>query len=400
MGARTRGDAQGLRDPILRRIRAARALRCPVFMRSTLFLLVAPVMLACNTNIGSQNGVAMQDTFALDLFGPPTDAINSPYVAGAKFDVDIVSTGVDTTGYRVTSSNQAVLRIDAPTSPSSLDFPAAAVGVGHATLSIVDAKGNVVHTHDVDVDEPDSVQLHSHGLMLAGLPDAQTQLSHVNVVDGGTAMLLVRYFKGSQELWGNGAVKIAATGPLDATTTASGFGDANDWIGISAYKTGGGQVTLTVGGSQLAVVPVDVVDQAAIAQVTLVAQGDSQAHTGDSLYVFARSTNAQGEDVYGGSYAWEINGVGAETAGLKTGYGMPADLFTYKYDSSQNETVTALLGGFNSSVSVHGKGGSVDSTAAVACSVTRGPGNAGAWGGLGLAIAAVVAAARRRRVTP
>jgi hypothetical protein len=365
-------------------------------MRPALFLLVAPVMLACN-GLGNQNGVAMQDTFALDLFGPPQDAINTPYVAGAKFDVNVVANGVDTTGFRVTSSDPTVLRIDrVSSSTSSLDFPAIAAGVGHATLSIVDAKGNVVHSHDVDVDEPDGVELHSHGLMLGGLPDAQTKLSHVNVLESGTATLLVRYFKGSQELWGNGAVTASSVGAVDARTTRSSFGDARDWIEIDASQLGSGQVTLSVGGSAVAVVPVSVVDAGSVARVGMLAQSDSQAQDGQSLAVFARASNAQGDDVYGASFTWQINGA-AIAPSATMGYGRPADLLTYQYKGSQSETVSASIDGDSSSLSVHGQGGTIGSSADVGCSVARGAGAAGGGGVFALALGAVVAAAARRR---
>ena len=367
-------------------------------MRASFAFLFVPLALACNTSValGPQNGVAMQDTFALDLFGPPTDAINTPYVAGAKFDVDLVATGVDTKGWTITSSDPGVLRVDAPASAQALDFPVTAVATGHTVLSIVDAKGTVVHTHDVDVDEPDTVELHSHGLMLAGLPDAQSKLSHVNVVDGGAATLLVRYFKGAQELWGNGAVTTSAAGSVVAKTTQSYLGDARDWIEIDAAGSGSAQVTLSVGGRAVAVVPVNVVGASDIARIDLLGQSDSQAQEGQSLYVFARATDAQNDDVYGASFSWEVDGSAVASSPI---VGVPADLLTYQFTSSKSEAVSAGVDGFTSSLSVHGKGGTVESTSDVACSVSRGPGGAGSTGALALALGAIAAAAARRRLS-
>jgi len=373
-------------------------------MRFAIPFLALPLLLGCTGSHVDDSGIALQDSFRLDLLGPPQEAINSPYVTGAAFTVDVVANGYATQGWRLTSSDPTVIAVGGSLT-SSLDFPVTALHPGHATLSVVDSSGKVLHAHDVDVDQPDRVELHSHGLMLGGLPDAQTQVSSVNIVTGGTATLLVRYFKGSQELWGNGAVTTSATGPISGRTIRSTFGDERDWIAIDANADGSAQVTLSVAGSELAAIPVSVVAYTTVTRVSLLAQSEGQAQDGQSLSIFARATDAQGQDVYGSNFAWYVEGA-TGSATSATGGG-PSDTFSYVYKGSSSETVTASADDQTSNVTVHGDGGTVGSSATVACAIAGAPGSAAAggavgWGAGGAAagVLALVVARRRRRAQP
>jgi hypothetical protein len=360
-----------------------------------LVLAAAPALGGCSFE--PAKGVGMQDSLTLDLFAPPVDELNTPYVAGAKFDVTISSNGYGSmSGWTVVSSDPSVIAVGAANPRQPQDFPVTAAGSGHATLSVLDASGKVLDSHPVDVDEPDSVQLHAHGLMMAGMDDSQTQVTHASVVEGGRATFLVRYFKGSQELWGNGAVQPAATGSVTVTTKESGFGDARDWIELDAAQAGSGQVSLGVGGQNVATVPVDVVGVDQVARVTLYPQSESGAKDGAQLYVFARALDAQGGDVWGGSFDWAAGGA-AVTSGAGS-LGGPTDLLAYTYEHAQSESVSATLGTYSSSATVHGNGATLDTSANVGCAVARGAGTGGGAGGFALLLgAAGVVAARRRR---
>jgi hypothetical protein len=373
-------------------------------------LLLAPLVftsaaLTCACNVDVQSplnpgpSVAMQDSFELDLLGPATDDLHTPYVNGAKFDITIATTGYTataTTSWSLESGDSTVIRVDGSTSPGN--FQVETVGTGHTTLSVVDAKGNVLDTHGVDVAEPDSVQLCAHGLLLGGLSDAQAQVTQASVLEGGTATFLVRYFQGSQELWGNNAVRPTGTGAVTAMTTTSSFGDDRDWVEVDAAQPGTGQVSLVVGGSTMAVIPTTVVASSAIQSVGALAQSDANASNGNTLYVFARAFDAQGGDVYGASFAWQVGGAAVSSA--LTGSSMPSDVLSYTYSSSASETVSDELGSFASPlITIHGTGAAVESTAEVGCSVARAAGSNGAAGG-GLVLvlgAAAMLWVRRRR---
>jgi hypothetical protein len=360
-----------------------------------LALLTLGSSLGCTFNADPGKSVGMEDSFTLHLFGPETDTIHTPYVAGAKFGISIATTGYtdsETTGWHIVSSDPSVLSVGGAGSGSG---SAVAKRPGHAVLSVVDAKGNALDLHPVDVDEPDTVELHAHGLMMAGYSDTQSQITHTGVIAGGTATFLVRYFKGSQELWGNGAVTTSATGEVTAATAQSGFGDASDWVRITGTKMGTGEVSLSVGGSTVATVPVDVVAAENVSSVSLLAQSEANAKEGTLLYVFGRTQDANGADLYGGSFEWTADGVSLQASALN----VPSDMVSYTYDSKKSESIGATLGGYSSAVDVHGKNVAVGSSADVGCSVARGAG-AGGGGFAGFALVlggAGLVAVRRRR---
>ena len=337
----------------------------------------------------------MQDSFEITLFGPAQEDLHTPYVAGAKFDINVATTGYSSvsTAWTLTSSDPTVLRVD--TQSTQLDFHVTAVGTGHATLTVADASGKVLDQHDIDVAEPDSVQLAAHGLLLAGQSDSQAQVTQASLVAGGTATFLVRYYKGSQELYGNGAVTTTSTGAVTATTRTSSFSDARDWVELDAGQAGTGQVALAVGGQTVATIPAQVVAPNVIASIGALAQDTTGAKDGDTLYVFARAFDAQGGDLYGASFSWQVAGV---TIGA-TASSAPSDVLTYSYKGSADETLSVVLDGHSSSIDVHGTGGTIGSTENVGCSVAKAPGDGAAPGGvmvLALAAAGVFAARRRR----
>jgi hypothetical protein len=336
----------------------------------------------------------MQDSFEITLFGKAQEDLHTPYVAGAKFDINIATTDYpDTTGWGLKSSDPSVLSIDVRS--ANLDFQVTAVGTGHATLTVVDANGRVLDQHDVEVAQPDSVQLAAHGLLLAGLSDSAAQVTQASVVAGGTATFLVRYYKGSQELYGNGAVTTTSTGAVTAVTTTSSFTDARDWVEVDAtQQTGQGQVALAVGGRTVATIPASVVPATQIASVATLAESDANANDRDVLYVFARAFDGQGVDIYGASFSWETGGTAPRP--LAPGSG-PTDVLRYTFKSSSSETVTASLDALSSSTTVHGVGGTLDSTADTGCSVGRTPGAELAPGGALVVVLAAGTFARGRR---
>jgi hypothetical protein len=378
-------------------------------MRSRFLSLLALVALpaGCSFNDGFSvsldpgKSVAMQDSFEITLFSKAQDDLHTPYVAGAKFDIDVATTDYpDTTGWRLSSSDSRVLSVNGQ---SGMSFHVTATGVGQATLTVRDGAGNVMEQQDVAVDQPDGVQLAAHGLLLAGYSDDQAQVTQASVVQGGVATFLVRYFKGSQELYGNGAVTPASTGAVTATTTTSSFADARDWLEVDAgQEAGSGQVALAVGGQTVATIPAVVVPSTAIASVGTAVQSDINAQDGNSLLIFARAFDAQGTDVYGGSFEWVAGGVAARPQAPGSG---PSDVLSYTYKSGGAEIVTASIAGMSSSATVHGTivngvGGTVMSSQDTGCSVATAPGPASLAPGGALAVVALAGAAtaaRRRR---
>ena len=350
---------------------------------------------ACSINLDPGPSVAMQDTFEITLFSKATDDLHTPYVQGATFGVNIATTDYPSSavaGWSLKSSNPAVVQVESPGGNGA--YQITTTGVGSAVLSVVDSSGKVLDAHAVDVAQPDHVELCAHGLLLGGYTDSQSQVTQATVVQQGTATFLVRYYLGSQELFGNNAVTVTGTGAVTANTVTSSFGDDRDWVEVDAAQAGSGQVSLAVAGVAPTVIPTTVVAPGAVQSIGMLPQSDTGAADGNQLYVFARAFDAQGLDIYGASFSWTANGAPVTAA---AGSGMPTDVLAYSYKASASESVSDSLPPYTSSpITIHGTGATVESTTDVGCSVARARGT-GAGGLLMLGLVAGAALASRRR---
>jgi hypothetical protein len=353
--------------------------------------------LGCSVN---QNTASLQDNFATDVFASffgNQNALSTPYVQGSKFTITVQPGGKNTgTGWRLTSSDPTVMQIGVQTDPGSDDWPVVATGAGHATLTVTDSGGKVLDTEGIDVDVPTEVQLCAHGLLLAGYTDDQSAESSVRIVSGGTATFLARYFNGTTELFGNNAVTPTGSGVASATTAAANF-SVRDFVEVSASQMGTGNVSLAVGQTTNQV-SVEAVDPTSVASVALAPQSENKAQKGQIIYVFGRALDGQGNDLFGASFSWQVNG--ATLPSQQFYVGGPTDLLTYQYDSSQSESISDSLAGYSASTKVHGAPATTQegTTENVGCSVARGVGMDGGAAGAGvLAAGAVVLASRRRR---
>jgi hypothetical protein len=366
-------------------------------------LVVVAVALAAGCNNQTQR-VTMQDDFDIDLFGPHTDDLHTPYVIGAQFSIDVTThDGSSTVGWTLQSSNPKVFSVgtspsqpaSATAAPTSFSEPVTAIGAGQATLTVLDGGGKVVDSHQVTVGVPDSVQLYAHGLLLAGDSDDQARVSVARVASGGEATFLVRYFEAGTELSGSGALAPTATGSLTTSTTQSTLATARDWLLVDGAAPGGGQVSLVVGGQTLGSLPVTVVAAGAIQSLGLAKQDDSHASDGQTLYVIGRAFDDQKNDVYGASYQWSFGG----TALSGSQPGVPTDVLSYQFKGSASGTVQASLGTLDASTTVHAEASSVavSSTADVGCSVGGAPGAGFTGGAAALGLVAIAAGAVRRR---
>jgi hypothetical protein len=123
-----------------------------------------------------------------------------------------------------------------------------------------------------------------------------------------------------------------------ASAVAASF-SVRDFLEVDASQIGSGSVAL--GGPGQGSVPVQAVDPSAVTSVTLSKQSDANASKGETLYVFARAGDAQGADVFGASFDWEVNG--ARLTAQSMFAGGPTDMLTYQYDPSTSETRELLV---------------------------------------------------------
>jgi hypothetical protein len=345
---------------------------------------------------GSGKAVTMADAFDIDIFGPHTDDLHSPYVAGASFNITVNTQNDDAQSGWVFSSSDGNV-IEATSALVGGTVTITAKHPGQTTLSVLDSTGKVLDSHVVTVAIPDQVSLYAEGLLLTGATDDVAQVTQASVVEGGEATFLVRYFLQGTELYGNGALQPMGTNGVVATTTTASFAEARDFLQVSPPEMGkSGSVSLSVGNVVVAEVPITTVKNSAITHVTIIPQSSDGAQKGQSLSLYAHAVDESSSEVYGASFNWLINGV------AQVAYeGGPADLFLYNFDGTVTETVAATFEGFDPSTVVHGQGGSVGSTSDVGCSLSGAPGTAATGDGLaaatGLMIAMAGVLATRRR---
>lgn len=352
--------------------------------------LVACLAVGCSV----QNHTAgLQDdlgSFSLDN----SNVLHSPYVSGSRFSITVqAGNGATFDGWTLSSSAPGVMQVGTPDGSNANEFSVQAVAPGHATLIVRDKNGNALDSADVNVDVPTSIQLCEQGLLFAGYPDDQAALSSAQIVVGGTATFMARYFAGGQELFGNNALTATNTAEALSSVTSTSF-SARDFLQVTGAAMGPTTVHVAAGGSTLDL-PVTVVEPSVVSSVALLGQSESGASDGNMLFVFARALDASGKDVYGSSFTWQA---GATTLPGYSNPNNPADLLAYEYHSSGTETISATVDALSAAATVHGSPSttSTDSSENTGCTVAHGPG-APASACTGLLVALGIVAAQRRR---
>jgi hypothetical protein len=354
--------------------------------------LVASLAAGCSIN---SHTAGLQDnlgTLSIDN----SNALHSPYVAGSRFSISVqAGNGATFDGWTLSSSAPGVVQVGTPDGSSSNEFPVQAMAPGHATLVVRDKDGNALDSADVDVDVPTRIELCEQGLLLAGYSDDQAAVTSAQIVAGGTATFMARYFAGDQELYGNNALTATNTAVALASVVSTSF-SARDFLAVTAASTGPTTVHVAAGGATLDL-PVTAVGPSFVSGVSLLRQSENGASDGARLYVFARALDATGRDVYGSSFTWQAN---ASTLPGNGNSNDPTDLLSYEYNSSGTETISAAADGQSASAVVHGAPATTSTTTSenTGCTIARGPG-APASAGAGLLVALGIAAAMRRRAS-
>jgi MYXO-CTERM domain-containing protein len=328
-------------------------------------ILVAGLLVVC----GCQR-VALVDNIDLTLdFTPlvgPSDALHTPYVVGATFDVWVQTAQKQSlANWTITSSDSTILSTGTSNYPDdhSLYVTVHAQTVGSVNLSVLDDHGSVQHTHPIEIRQPNRIDMLSHGSLIIGKGDAAALASNPAVLAGGQGTFLTRYYDGTTLLSGNGALTVAPSGGVDANVLQSFLFENRDWLQVTATGTGSGSVGLVVGGQTVAQLPVDVVPESALASMDLLGLNESQAHKNDWLVVLAQPYDSTGRVVFGANFSFTTNGVAADGIG---------DLYRYTYDATKPVMLEATHGILMDGVLIHSSGGFVDSTNHVFCSTSPG----------------------------
>jgi hypothetical protein len=350
---------------------------------------------------GGCTHVTMEDDIDLDLdwtplLGPSSD-LHSPYVEGASFGVWAESHNdhEKMVSWTIRSSDESVVVCTQviPRDGNGAQIPAdgeihaqcTATQAGAAQLEVHDDSGSLVYAHGVEVKVPDRAAVLAHGPLLLGQPDASALTPSAQVLDGGTATFLIKWYAGDQLLSGHGVLQTSAPAGVDAKALTTSFLEDRDWLQVTAQ--GGGAVALSANGHPVTTFPVVDVPASAIARLKISGQDESQAHKDQWLTCWAQAFDGPGASIYGAAFAWDVNG--EAQAGI-------GDLYRYPYEPAEPKSLGATgPNGMSVSAMIHGGQGYVDSTNNIGCSI----GGRGSASSLALAftlLAALALALRRR----
>jgi hypothetical protein len=322
-------------------------------------------------------------TFDFHPLVGPSDDLHSPYVKGAKFNLFVHESQQSRVrpSWRIASEHPGILavtdvRVEEYESSGErrryLSARAAAVGEGATHVVVLDDGGEVVHRAPVEVLRPDRIDLLAHGPLLVRRPPAQALTTEAQVLRGGTATFLARYYRGGRQLSGNGVLGAmvpagANPPPVTARIVKSFLFEDRDWLQVTAARDGQGpmppttvDVQLLADGEPAGRVRVIAVDEAAIARVALSAEEARGAENGQWLVVLAEAFDAQGRPVYGVTYTWNFGGKPEQGLG---------DLYRYEYEEGMHKLLTATHGGMSAGAMIEARKGFVSSTNRIGCAV-------------------------------
>ena len=373
------------------------------FRRVLCLLLCSGLFAACGFDL--RDDVDLTLNFAA-LVGP-SDELHSPYVKGARFNIfldDSSPSGRIGSAWTLESEAPAVFAISNVRVQEYehdgkkrryLQAAAAALEQGQAAVLVRDDRGAEVFRTSVEVLRPDRIELLAHGPLLLERPEDQAVTREVQVLTGGTATFLARYYSGERRLYGNGTLAVAT--PTDGSVTAqvrqTFIFEDRDWLSISALREGPSQVLLLAAGEPVSTVPVVGVAESALAKVQL-SQSDrvtsGEPRDGQWEVVLAETLDRRGAPIYGVEFMWTYGSDPQLGAG---------DLYRYEFKRGMRRMLSARHGAMGANLMIEGKEGFVDSTNHLGCAMTRRAGSSsGTAVTLGVLAAALLLCRRRLRV--
>lgn len=359
------------------------------------------LLMACGYDLRDDVDLTLDFT---PLIGP-SDSLHSPYVKGSRFNVFLDEQGSIhhiAPGWRVDSADPAVVAISNVQiteyesdgkKHSYLQAAVAALGEGQTAIIVRSDDGSEVFRSAVEVLRPDRIELLAHGPLLIERPAGQAVTTAVQVLTGGTATFLARYYRGDRQLFGNGtlSVVVPSADPFTAEVRRTFLFEDRDWLAITAQREGVTQLGLLAAGEPISQVTVTGVGEAALAQVQL-SQADRVASghgkDGEQEVVLAETADRAGQPIYGVTFNWSYGGT------AQTGLG---DLYRYEFQRGMHRMLSAQHGAMATELMIEGKQGHVDSTNHIGCAMATRSGG----GSSGVVAAALLGCAlglfRRRR---
>ena len=333
-------------------------------MSARALLLFACLTGACGPTITLTDDI----DFTWD-FGPTLtrfeDSLHGPYVRGTKMELYVSSSDdkQSFTGWTIASEDPSIISIAATTRDNlGLAANAQAVGAGTTDIIVLDDRGKVVGRGHAEVGLPDRVELDAHGYLIVERPD-EAPVEDARILEGGEATYMVRYYRGKQELHGNGVLTTGTVDGVIATPRTSFLFENREWLSITSTKQGVASLPLLVDRTPVNAVQIVTVDPTAIDGVALISQSEQGANDGDWFVALAQSYDSDGRRIFGVDYSWDIDGKALDTLG---------DLYRYEFKAGKWEMVTAKQGGHQDSRMIQSDAGYVDSTNHIGCAAGGG----------------------------
>ncbi len=382
-------------------------------IRSTPLLLALTLCVtACGPQIRFSDSV--DDNFDLRLSWFYDDNLSAPYVAGAEFRIYAYdrSEDNDLSGWTLATRDPNVLAIvDQYVEQDDIDededdnnqsdvivAQVFAVGEGTAILEVYDDSGSFVRATEVEVLQPDRLELRAAGPLF--VDDESRVPSRVDdspkIISAGTATFLVDWYRGERKLSGAGTLGLATAHDAvdDLWARRTYLDEDRDWAtitmaeGVSAADQVVTPIEFWANGLPVATLDFSVVGPDAVVEVELVGESEADADDDDLLVVLAQAFDDEGESIWGVGFDWDLDDVDEPGEG---------DLFRYWFERSHWSTLAAEYNGVRGEAQIQGVEGFVDSSNDISCVCSThedAPGRGTALGLLGLAALGLV---RRRR---
>src|SRR5690554_3770897 len=221
----------------------------------SIHLLIATFALstlaACGPKIRFSDSV--DNTFDLRLTSRYDSRLHAPYAAGSSFTIYTydATNDNDLAGWKVISRDPDVLEIveqwidsddldedDKSKKESDLIVSRVyAAGEGTAILEVYDDSDIFIRATEVQVMQPDRVELHAAGPMFVRREGVVPSLvdDTPRILSGGRATFLVQWFKGEQKLNGAGGLGLASDHEAvdDLWARQTFLGEDRDWMTVT-----------------------------------------------------------------------------------------------------------------------------------------------------------------------
>ncbi len=274
--------------------------------------------------------------------------LESRYMVGSTFPVDIVSPSRPLDEYEVIIDNAAVFNLV----PSSTGFDAEALAIGETTVELR-AEGELIRRYNVRVTQPDAMELTMEREDVFG--DGLNRLSipvgdELAMMPGGELDVHVRYFEEGQRVYGG---LVLETETLLATQTPE-WSPQGNIVRILPDAAGSFPVTFRVGALEESV-NVFVTDTVSTFELDagtsdeLVLLADASGELAGDQVIQPDARDADGRRIRGTlPVAWTVE-LDSET--LELGEGTLLGVMT---DGTSEVPVTATLGGLTATATARG----------------------------------------------